>query len=123
MIAVLNWGLDHWWVFFWLAVLGVFDGVRDFFVGCAAAIGLSGERRHQRRLEEIRAAHPVPAEPRSIHGNPDEARTCQHHAVVPVHNTVTGEREAWVCTNPDCRTQLPRNWAVEPSDLDGDRDE
>ena len=27
MIAVLNWSLNHWYVFFWLAAFGVFEGV------------------------------------------------------------------------------------------------
>jgi hypothetical protein len=28
VIAVLNWSLNHWWVFFALGAFGVFEGVR-----------------------------------------------------------------------------------------------
>ena len=33
MIAVLDWALEHWFLIFILSALGVFEGVRDFFVG------------------------------------------------------------------------------------------
>jgi hypothetical protein len=112
MIAVLNWSLDHWFVFFWLAVFGVFEGVRDFFLGIFAAIVSIGERKHQRRMEEIRAAAPAVTVPAGIPAA--KPGPCVHRNVVPVvaaDETVT----AWLCRS--CDKQLPPDWAVREEDL------
>ena len=110
MIAVLNWPLNHWYVFFWLAVLGVFEGVRDFFIGIFVAIATIGERRHERRLEEIRAAAPAPA----VSSPLARPGPCVHRNVIPVvaaDESVT----AWLCKS--CDAQLPADWAVREEDL------
>lgn len=110
MIAVLNWSLNHWYVFFWLAVFGVFESVRDFFIGIFEAIAGIGERKHQRRIEEIRAAAPAPVLPSSL----PTPGPCVHRNVVPVvaaDETVT----AWLCKS--CDAQLPADWAVREEDL------
>ena len=117
MITLLNWCLAHWYVWFWLAVLGVFDGVRDFFYGVAVAIGGSAERKHQRALELERArAKTAKAQAKAGTEIMPTPGPCVHRRVLPVHDG-TGERVAWLCQNDDCREQLPRNWAVEPADL------
>jgi hypothetical protein len=112
MIAVLNWSLDHWYVFFWLAVFGVFEGVRDFFLGAFEAIAGIGERRHRRRIEEIRAAAPVVTVPARIPGK--KPGPCVHRNVVPV---VAADEavSAWLCRS--CDAQLPADWAVREEDL------
>ncbi|HEV2450747.1 MAG TPA: hypothetical protein VGS62_02330 [Streptosporangiaceae bacterium] len=111
MIAVLNWSLDHWYVFFWLAILGVFEGVRDFFLGIFAAIVAIGERRHERRIEEIRAAAPAPPVLSSSLPKPGP---CVHRNVTAV---ISGGDEVvgWLCRS--CDTQLPADWAVREEDL------
>jgi hypothetical protein len=117
MIAVLNWSLDHWWVFFWLAVFGVFEGVRDFFLGIFHAVACIGERRHERRMEEIRLQVPtLPAgyvPPSAALAAPKKPGPCVHRNVRPVigaDETLVG----WLCT---CDTQLPPDWAVREEDL------
>lgn len=55
MIAVLNWSLNHWWIFLWLSIFGVFEGVRDFFLGCAEGIADLFSLRHRRKLELAKA--------------------------------------------------------------------
>lgn len=112
MIAVLNWSLDHWYAFFWLAVFGVFEGVRDFFLSAFDAIAAIGERRHQRRIEEIRAAAPVVTVPARIPGK--TPGPCVHRHVVQVRDSFD-ELVGWLCKS--CETQLPADWAVREEDL------
>ena len=113
MIAVLNWCLDHWYVFFWLAIFGVFEGVRDFFIGIFEAIAGIGERRHQRRIEELRAQAPtLPAGP--VPAAPKTPGPCVHRNVTPViaaDDSLVG----WLCRS--CETRLPADWAVREEDL------
>lgn len=118
MIALLNWLLVHWWVFFWLSVFGVFKAVREFFVGLARALGSIGERRHQRRMRELElhaeierhaAGGAIPESILAVKPGP-----CVHRKVVPViaaDETVA----AWLCRS--CDTQLPADWAVREEDL------
>jgi hypothetical protein len=118
VIAVLNWSLDHWYVFFWLSLLGVFEGVRDFFLSAFEAVAGIGERRHQRRIEEIQARTPtlppgyVP--PSAALWPPKTPGPCVHRNVVPV---VAADESvsAWLCKS--CDTQLPPDWAVREEDL------
>ena len=114
MIAILNWSLEHWYVWFWLAIFGVFEGVRDFFLDLARAIGGIGERKHERRMEELRLqapALPPGYVPPSAAMKPGP---CVHRNVVPVvaaDETVS----AWLCKS--CDAQLPADWAVREEDL------
>ncbi len=110
MIAVLNWLLNHWYVFFWLAFFGVFKGIRDSFVGMFAAVGSLAENRHQRRLELAQARQvPTPAAGKAPLPGP-----CAHRRVKQVRN-VRDELVGWLCAG--CDTQLPADWAVAEEDL------
>jgi hypothetical protein len=112
MIAVLNWSLDHWWVFFWLAVFGVFEGVREFFFGMFQAIGAITDRRHKQRVKELKLQAKIAAAPALPAGT--KPGRCVHRNVVPVvaaDETVT----AWLCRS--CDGQLPADWAVREEDL------
>jgi hypothetical protein len=118
VIAVLNWSIEHWYVWFWLAVFGVFESVRDFFLGIFAAVASIGERRHERRLEELRLQVPsmppgyVP--PSAALSVPKTPGPCVHRNVVPVvaaDETVS----AWLCRS--CDKQLPPDWAIREEDL------
>jgi hypothetical protein len=117
VIAVLNWSLDHWFVFFWLAVFGVFEGVRDFFLGIFEAVAGIGERRHERRLEELRLQVPtlppgyVP--PSAALAIPKKPGPCVHRNVKPVISA-DDELVGWLCA---CDAQLPADWAVREEDL------
>jgi hypothetical protein len=113
MIAVLNWSLNHWYVFFWLAVLGVFEGVRDFFLGIFQAIAEGGAMRHQRRMEEIRASAPVVTMPAEVTAS-RKPGPCVHRNVTPVIAADEDEPCAWLCR---CGERLPANWAVREEDL------
>jgi len=112
MIAVLDWSLNHWYVLLWLSVFGVFEGVRDFFLAAFEVIAGAGERRHQRRIEEIRAAAPVVTVPdRALARKPGH---CVHRNVSPV---IAADESvaAWLCRS--CDAQLPADWAVRQEDL------
>jgi hypothetical protein len=118
VIAVLNWSLDHWFVFFWLAVFGVFEGVRDFFLGIFEAVAGIGDRRHERRMAEIQARTPTLPEgyvpPSAALARPKKPGPCVHRNVIPVvaaDETVS----AWLCKT--CDAQLPADWAVREEDL------
>lgn len=111
MIAVLNWALDHWFLFFILSILGVFEGIRDFFIGIAQAIGGIGDRRHERRMEELSLRHQVGNNPELV-----PAKTpgpCVHRNVTPV--VAAEEVVAWLCRT--CDTKLPADWAIRAEDL------
>ena len=112
MIAVLNWLVAHWYVIFWLAVFGVFEGVRDFFIDLAKAVASIGERKHKRRMKELKlqaqiaggAALPVSKKP----------GPCVHRNVTPVISTDEAV-VAWLCKS--CDEKLPADWAVREEDL------
>lgn len=107
MVAVLNWCLNHWWLFLFLSVLGVFEAVGEFFTGIiASAIALS-DRRHRRQLEIARALSSAPAPRRPKPGR------CVHRQVKQVRSG--DELVAWLCTS--CDRQLPADWAVSADDL------
>jgi hypothetical protein len=112
MIAILNWSLSHWYVFFWLFVLGVFEGVRDFFVSIAMTVASIGDRKHQRRIEEIRALHPAP--PDVLTSTVPKPGPCVHRNVTPVVSAAD-EVVAWLCRT--CETRLPADWAIREEDL------
>lgn len=112
MIAVLNWSLDHWYVWFWLAVFGVFEGVRDFFLGIFEAIAGIGERRHERRMDELAARTRLPGGAPAVAAS--KPGRCVHRNVAPAvaaDETVA----AWLCRS--CDAQLPADWAVREEDL------
>jgi hypothetical protein len=110
MIAVLNWCLEHWFLIFILSALGVFEAVRDFLLSCLEAVAGIGERRHQRKLEQIRmTSWPDYARPAAM---PPKPGPCVHRQVTPV---VSAEVVvAWLCR---CGAQLPADWAVRQEDL------
>jgi hypothetical protein len=115
MVAVLNWLLAHWYVIFWLAIFGVFEGVRDFILGLARAVGSVGDRRHKRRMKELRARERI-----ALAGRQEGAAVlpvpgpCVHRNVVPVVSKAE-EVVAWLCRS--CETRLPAEWAVREEDL------
>lgn len=111
MIAVLNWLLNHWWVFFWLAIFGVFEGVRDFFIGIAEAVGGVFTLRHDRKVELARAkaeGEPPPTAALPVPG------PCRHRKAVPVR-TSEGDVVAWLCRA--CDTKLPADFSIYEEDL------
>jgi hypothetical protein len=110
VIAVLNWSLNHWYVFLWLSVFGVFEGVRDFFAGIAERVMELGDRRHERRMEMARArSAALPAPDAAPKPGP-----CVHRRVRQVRD-LDGDLAAWLCDG--CDTQLPADWAVAKEDL------
>jgi hypothetical protein len=111
MIAVLDWFGAHWFWIFLLAILGVFDWMRDFCVDVARAAANIGERRHKRRMKELRLQAKIAAGEKTLTVKPGH---CVHRNVVPViaaDETLT----AWLCRT--CDTQLPVDWAVREEDL------
>lgn len=110
MIPVLNWCVENWWVFFFLAVFGVFGGIRDFFVDIAYALG--GGTKHKRKLKELKLKKQIAeanANVKTVTPGP-----CVHRNVRPVIG-VDDEVKAWLCKS--CDTQLPADWAVREEDL------
>jgi hypothetical protein len=114
MIAVLTWAAEHWFLIFLLGILGVFEGIRDFFVDAWQEI--TGTR-HKRRMKELRARERIAratakaeaaALPKSKPG------LCVHRNVVPVVSKAE-EVVAWLCRT--CDTELPADWAVREEDL------
>jgi hypothetical protein len=114
VIAVLNWSLNHWWVFLWLSIFGVFEGVRDFFAGIGAAILELSDRvtgaTNARWNSPARGLRPdrLPA-PATLPAAP-----CRHRNLVSVRDrseTVV----AWLCKGCDAR--LPADFSVYEEDL------
>jgi hypothetical protein len=105
MVAALNWLLVHWYVFFFLSVFGVFEGVQNFFVSIAEAIGHGIGTRHQ--------AAPVSAAPAAALPTPGE---CVHRNVKQIR-TADGELVGWQCQKLGCEERLPPAWAVAAEDL------
>lgn len=111
MIAVLNWLVNHWYVIFWLAIFGVFEGIRDFFIDLAKAAGSIGERKHKRRIKELKLQAQIVGEAATASKKPGP---CVHRNVTPVisaDETVV----AWLCKS--CEEKLPADWAVREEDL------
>lgn len=117
MVAVLNWGLSHWWVLFFLSAFGFFDGVRNFLAGIIATVAALGERRHERRLEieRTRSAAHLTAAPAVIADQPLPAAPCRHRNVVSVRSTADDSVVAWLCRG--CDSKLPANFSVYEEDL------
>jgi hypothetical protein len=117
MIAVLEWSLHHWYLFFFLSALGVFEAIRDFFIGIAQAVGGIGDRRHERRMEELRLQVPTLPPgyvlPSAALTPPKKPGPCVHRNVIPV--VAAEEVVAWLCRT--CDTRLPADWAVREEDL------
>jgi hypothetical protein len=111
VIAVLNWLLNHWFLIFLLSAFGFFEGVRDFFIGIAEAVGGVFDGRHQRELERIRAQHPAPSP--ALSGTPLPG-PCVHRRVKQVRDR-RDELVGWLCIG--CDRQLPADWAVAEEDL------
>jgi hypothetical protein len=113
MIAVLNWALEHWFLIFLLSMLGVFEGVRDFFLDMAKAIGAVGERKHKRRMKELRLQARLAAKAPAV-GTGKKPGHCVHRNVTPVISKAD-ELVAWLCKT--CGTRLDADWAVREEDL------
>jgi len=114
MIAVLTWAAEHWFLIFLLSVLGVFEGIRDFFVDAWREI--TGTR-HKRRMKELRAQAKIIRATRHAEaaGLPkSKPGLCVHRNVVPVVSKAE-ETVAWLCRT--CDEKLPANWAVREEDL------
>jgi len=110
VIAVLNWALAHWFLIFLL--LGVFGGVRDFFVGAWKEVA---GVRHKRRMKELRAQERIARAARQAApaGLPKPG-PCVHRNVAAVVSKAD-EVVGWLCRT--CDTQLPADWAVREEDL------
>ena len=115
MIAVLEWSLHHWFLFFILSALGVFEGIRDFFLGLFAAIASIGERRHERRMEEITARNRFPGFPLPPAAVSPKPGPCVHRNVAAIVPAGEDKPVGWLCRA--CDTQLPADWAVRQEDL------
>lgn len=113
VIAVLNWAGAHWFlIFFPLWALGLFEGVRNFFVGIWKEV--TGVR-HKRRMKELRARERIAraaqqAGPASL----PAPGPCVHRNVTAVVSAAD-EVVAWLCKT--CKAQLPADWAVRQEDL------
>jgi hypothetical protein len=121
--SVLTFLAAYWWLW-WLfgasivaAIGAFFGGVRDYFLEI-------GERRHQRRLELIRARRDgqqaigaredgslATVAPRDLRAGPCRHRPKNVKAVIGAD----GLLKAWLCEA--CDTPLPANWAVLEEDL------
>jgi hypothetical protein len=112
MVAVLNWGLAHWWILFLLSALGFFEGVQNFFAGIFDAALALGDRRHERRLDMAQARAAAAGQPVPV-ALPRPGR-CVHRNIKQVRN-VSDELVGWLCAS--CDTQLPADWAIAQEDL------
>src|SRR5207302_1700456 len=116
MIAVLNWSLDHWWVFFWLAICGVLEGVRGFFLGLFRAVAAMTDRRHKQRRKEPKLRATIgsatalpPATPGPCgHRQPAAAACCRADAAPPAGRTAAGPVAASQGRVGERRTPGPR---------------
>jgi hypothetical protein len=112
MIAVLTWAAEHWFLIFLLSILGVFEGIRDFFVDAWREI--TGTR-HKRRMKELRAqAKIIRATAKADVAALPKPGLCVHRNVVPVVSKAE-EVVAWLCRT--CGERLPADWAVREEDL------
>lgn len=112
MIAVFNWALDHWFFIFLLSMLGVFEGIRDFFV--IAWKEITGTR-HKRRMKELRAQERIARAGRQagVAALPKPG-PCVHRNVTSVVSKAD-EVVAWLCKS--CDAKLPADWSVREEDL------
>jgi len=111
MVPVLNWLLNHWFLIFILGALGVFEGIRDFFIGIAEAVAGVFAVHHERRIELAEAQGRAAVEPRA----PLPGR-CVHRRVKQVRD-MNDELVGWLCVG--CDAQLPADWAIAAEDLPG----
>ena len=112
MIAVLNWAAAHWFLIFLLWGLGLFEGVRDFFVGIWKDV--TGVR-HKRRMKELKARERIARAARHAEAAAlPKPGPCVHRDVIAVVSKAD-EVVAWLCKA--CKDQLPANWAVRVEDL------
>jgi hypothetical protein len=110
--AILNWAGDHWFLIFILWGLGLFEGVRDFFVDTWKAV--TGTR-HKRRMKELRAQERIARAGRQpeVAGLPAPG-PCVHRNVAAVVSRAD-KVVAWLCRT--CDAKLPADWAVREEDL------
>jgi hypothetical protein len=112
VIAVFDWLLSHWFLIFFLSALGVFEDVRDFFVGIWNDV--TGVR-HKRRMKELKAQERIARAGRHAEAVAlPKPGHCVHRNVVPVVSKAE-ETVAWLCRS--CDAKLPADWAVREEDL------
>jgi hypothetical protein len=112
VIAVFDWLLEHWFLIFFLSMLGVFEGVRDFFVDTWDAVAGA---RHRRRMKELRARERIARANRYAKAAAlPKPGPCVHRNVAAVVSRAD-EVVAWLCRS--CDEKLPANWAVREEDL------
>jgi hypothetical protein len=112
MVTILNWALEHWFLIFILGVLGVFEDIRNFFVGAWKEI--TGTR-HKRRMKELKAQERIArATAQSGAAALPRPGKCVHRDVAAVVSKAD-EVVAWLCKT--CKDQLPADWAVREEDL------
>ena len=93
-------------------MLGVFEGIRDFFVDAWKEV--TGTR-HKRRMRELRAKERVArATARAGTAALPKPGPCVHRDVAAVVSKAD-EVVAWLCRT--CKSQLPADWAVREEDL------
>lgn len=112
---------DGWlWIWlFWAAIAAAFEGVRDVFVDGWRML-TDQKREHElavlRERRKLACAEADLAKAR-VTSQPDAPPgPCAHRRVTPVI-APGDELVAWLCKNPDCAVQLPRDWAVRAEDL------
>lgn len=115
------WHDDGWiWVWlFWGTIAAFFTGVRDFFIeGWHMLVHGRQEReialvRERRKLARAEAALEAA---KAGQGALPAPGPCTHRRVTPV--VAPGDEVvAWLCKNPDCAAQLPKDWAVRAEDM------
>jgi hypothetical protein len=112
VIAVVNWALEHWFLLFFLSVLGVFEDVRDFFVGIWNDV--TGVR-HKRRMKELKAQERIARATRQAEvAALPKPGPCVHRNVTSVVSKAD-EVVAWLCKS--CDAKLPADWSVREEDL------
>jgi hypothetical protein len=100
MIAVVNWALEHWFLLFFLSVLGVFEDVTGV--------------RHKRRMKELKAQERIARATRQAEvAALPKPGPCVHRNVTSVVSKAD-EVVAWLCKS--CDAKLPADWSVREED-------
>lgn len=116
---ILTFIAAYWWLalLFGGAITALLEGVRDFFLAMARHVLEGGQRRHERRLELIRARHGgrltvgIREDGSEVTVAPFGSRPCSHpfSKIEPVYG-VGGDLVARLCSA--CQEQLPLDPAV-----------
>lgn len=106
---------DLWWII----LLGFFFGGSILeWIGDKLGFGLRAiqghrEERREHELERLRLLAQLARDIREPPGVPSRtvAGPCKHPRPLPVRDT-DGILVSWLCSNPDCEEQLPKDFAV-----------